>query len=115
MTSKTPERNVIDELSWDPMIDGEEVAVSAYDGTITLRGAVDSFREKYEARQAAVDHQGPETQRQARRRQHHGQQLSREGHAHWWRALLGKKATQPLRLSSQLPASGADDRLEAHS
>ena len=46
MTSKTLERNVIDELSWDPMINSEGIAVSACDGTITLRGAVNSFREK---------------------------------------------------------------------
>jgi osmotically-inducible protein OsmY len=54
MPNKTLQQNVIDELSWDPMIDSEDIAVSAHaDGTIMLRGTVGSFREKYEARQAA--------------------------------------------------------------
>lgn len=50
MTNKTLQQNVIDELSWDPMIDSAGIAVSAHDdGTITLRGTVGSFREKHEA------------------------------------------------------------------
>lgn len=54
MANKTLQQNVIDELSWDPMIDSEGIAVSAHDdGTITLRGTVGSFRERYQARQAA--------------------------------------------------------------
>jgi osmotically-inducible protein OsmY len=54
MTNKTLERHVLDELSWDPMIDSEGIAVSAHDdGTITLRGTVGSFREKHEAPQIA--------------------------------------------------------------
>lgn len=39
------ERNVADELLWDPRIDNEMIAVSADNGgTITLRGTVGSFR-----------------------------------------------------------------------
>ena len=54
MPNKTLQQNVIDELSWDPMIDSEGIAVSAHaDGTIMLQGTVGSFREKYEARQSA--------------------------------------------------------------
>lgn len=50
MPNKTLQQNVIDELSWDPMIDSAGIAVSAHDdGTITLRGTVGSFREKHEA------------------------------------------------------------------
>jgi osmotically-inducible protein OsmY len=45
--------DVSDELFWDPKIDNEAIAVSANDGTITLRGNVGSLREKREARKAA--------------------------------------------------------------
>jgi osmotically-inducible protein OsmY len=45
--------SVTDELFWDPKVDSAAVAVSADDGTITLRGTVGSFREKREAKHAA--------------------------------------------------------------
>ena len=45
--------NVGDELFWDPKVDNEAIAVSADDGTVTLRGTVGSFREKREAKKAA--------------------------------------------------------------
>ena len=45
--------DVSDELFWDPKVDNTAVAVSADDGTITLRGTVGSLREKREARKAA--------------------------------------------------------------
>ena len=45
--------NVGDELFWDPKVDNTAIAVSANDGTITLRGTVGSLREKREARKAA--------------------------------------------------------------
>ena len=48
------ERNVVDELLWDPRIENEMIAVSADDdGAITLRGTVGSFRQRREARKAA--------------------------------------------------------------
>jgi osmotically-inducible protein OsmY len=48
------ERNVADELFWDPRIDSNMVAVAADDaGTITLRGTVGSFRQRREAKKAA--------------------------------------------------------------
>jgi osmotically-inducible protein OsmY len=48
------ERNVVEELLWDPRIDSETIAVSADDdGAVTLRGTVGSFRQKREARKAA--------------------------------------------------------------
>ena len=46
-------RHVSDELFWDPKVDSEAIAVSADDGTVTLRGTVGSFREKREAKKAA--------------------------------------------------------------
>jgi osmotically-inducible protein OsmY len=45
--------NVSDELYWDPKVDNAAIAVSANDGTITLRGSVGSLREKREAEKAA--------------------------------------------------------------
>jgi len=45
--------DVGDELFWDPKVDNTAVAVSANDGTITLRGTVGSLREKREAKNAA--------------------------------------------------------------
>jgi len=47
------EGNVSAELFWDPKIDNEAVAVSADDGTVTLRGTVGNFRQKREAKKAA--------------------------------------------------------------
>jgi len=45
--------DVSDELFWDPKLDNSSIAVSASDGTVTLRGTVGSLREKREARKAA--------------------------------------------------------------
>jgi osmotically-inducible protein OsmY len=53
MTSAELERNVADELSWDPKIDSKAIAVSVEDGIVTLRGTVGSLRQKREARKAA--------------------------------------------------------------
>ena len=54
MSNEELVRFVMDELAWDPKVDGEAVAVSADDGTVTLRGTVGSLREKHEARKAAA-------------------------------------------------------------
>ena len=45
--------DVSDELFWDPKLDSTAIAVSADDGSITLRGTVGSLREKREAKKAA--------------------------------------------------------------
>jgi osmotically-inducible protein OsmY len=44
---------VSDELFWDPKVDNAEIAVSASDGKITLRGTVGSLHQKREAKKAA--------------------------------------------------------------
>jgi osmotically-inducible protein OsmY len=44
--------DVSDELFWDPKLDGTAIAVSADDGSITLRGTVGSLREKREAKKS---------------------------------------------------------------
>jgi osmotically-inducible protein OsmY len=47
------ERDVKDELSWDPDLDATDIAVSVKKGVVTLTGFVKSFTDKYEA-EAAV-------------------------------------------------------------
>jgi osmotically-inducible protein OsmY len=52
MTDEDLRNDVIEELHWDPKIDGEEVAVSAADGAITIRGTVGSLIQKRDAQKA---------------------------------------------------------------
>jgi osmotically-inducible protein OsmY len=53
MTNETLERDVADELRWDPKIDSRGIAVSVDNGIVTLRDTVGSFRQKREAKRAA--------------------------------------------------------------
>ena len=54
MTNDDLQLDVAAELSWDPKVDSETIAVSAVDGAVILRGTVGSFREKREAGKAAA-------------------------------------------------------------
>jgi osmotically-inducible protein OsmY len=45
--------SVLDELSWEPMVDPAEIGVSVSDGVVTLTGFVESFTEKTAAEEAA--------------------------------------------------------------
>jgi len=54
MTNDDLQLDVAAELRWDPKVDSRAIAVSADDGSITLRGTVGSFREKREAVKAAA-------------------------------------------------------------
>jgi osmotically-inducible protein OsmY len=47
------ERDVRDELEWDPDLDATDVAVSVKKGVVTLAGFVRSFADKYEAEVSA--------------------------------------------------------------
>ena len=53
MSNNELERQVSDELLWDPKIDNSAIAVSANDGVVSLRGTVASFRQKREAQKDA--------------------------------------------------------------
>jgi osmotically-inducible protein OsmY len=53
MADEELELNVTEELAWDPKVASDTIAVSAGDGTVTLRGTVGSFRQKREAQKAA--------------------------------------------------------------
>jgi osmotically-inducible protein OsmY len=47
------ERDVRDELKWDPDLDAENIAVSVKDGVVTLAGFVKSYSDRLEAEAAA--------------------------------------------------------------
>jgi osmotically-inducible protein OsmY len=47
------ERDVKDELTWDPDLYATDIAVSVKDGVVTLTGFVKNFSDKYEAEAAA--------------------------------------------------------------
>src|ERR1700754_987984 len=47
------ERDVKDELQWDPDLDASDIAVSVKNGVVTLAGFVKSYTDKYEAEAAA--------------------------------------------------------------
>ncbi|MEN3385030.1 MAG: hypothetical protein V7608_5074 [Hyphomicrobiales bacterium] len=47
------ERNVKEELQWNPDLDPSDIAVSVKDGVVTLAGFVKSYTDKYEAESAA--------------------------------------------------------------
>jgi len=53
MTDYELRRHVASELGWDPQIDSEVIEVSADSGTVTLRGTVDSLRQKRAGSKAA--------------------------------------------------------------
>lgn len=47
------ERDVKEELTWDPDLDASDIAVSVKNGVVTLTGFVKSYADKYEAEAAA--------------------------------------------------------------
>jgi osmotically-inducible protein OsmY len=46
-------QDILDELSWDPSINANEVGVSVKDGIVSLTGHLGTFAEKYAAERAA--------------------------------------------------------------
>ncbi|SRR5258707_1014296 len=46
------ERDVLDELLWDPSINAANIQVAVDDGTVTLRGSMASYTEKWAAKRA---------------------------------------------------------------
>jgi osmotically-inducible protein OsmY len=47
------ERDVKEELTWDPDLDATDIAIKVKDGVVTLAGFVKSYTDKYEAESAA--------------------------------------------------------------
>jgi osmotically-inducible protein OsmY len=54
MTDDELRRQVAAELTWDPQVDSEVIEVSADSGAVTLRGTVDSLRQKRAGGKAAA-------------------------------------------------------------
>jgi osmotically-inducible protein OsmY len=52
-TDSQLQRDVMNELEWEPRIDAAHIGVAANDSVITLSGSVPSYWEKYEAVKAA--------------------------------------------------------------
>lgn len=54
MDDEEIQRNVIEQLSWDPRLKPAEIGVTVKDGVVKLVGAVDSYAKKWRAEQAAL-------------------------------------------------------------
>lgn len=52
-TDTEMQRDVLEELDWDPKLEAHELGVEVDDGVVTLSGTVDSFAKKYAAERAA--------------------------------------------------------------
>ncbi|MGZ3468779.1 MAG: BON domain-containing protein, partial [Isosphaeraceae bacterium] len=52
-TDSELQREVLDELKWEPSVDAAHIGVSVKDGIVTLSGYVSSYWEKYAAEKAA--------------------------------------------------------------
>ena len=52
-SDKELQRDVIDELSWEPSIDAAEIGIAVADGVVTLTGQVRSLAEKWSAEHVA--------------------------------------------------------------
>lgn len=53
-TDSQLQKDVMDELKWQPSIKSSEIGVSVSDGIVTLSGSVDNYAEKREAERAAL-------------------------------------------------------------
>ncbi|HEY2146985.1 MAG TPA: BON domain-containing protein [Pirellulales bacterium] len=53
MSDTDLQRDVLDELKWEPSVNAAHIGVSVKDGIVTLSGHVDSYMEKYAAEKAA--------------------------------------------------------------
>ncbi len=52
-TNQQLQRDVVDALKWEPLLNGAELGVTARDGVITLTGHVDNYPKKLAAERAA--------------------------------------------------------------
>ena len=52
-TDETLQKNVVDELAFDPAVKASDIGVTVHSGVVTLRGTVTSFAEKFSAEHAA--------------------------------------------------------------
>ena len=52
-TDSELQRDVLDELKWEPSVDAAHIGVSVKDGVVTLSGHVPSYAERFAAERAA--------------------------------------------------------------
>ena len=52
-TDEDIQREVLDELRWEPRVRPNEIGVSVKDGVVTLTGWVDSYQKRWAAEEAA--------------------------------------------------------------
>ena len=52
-TDKELQRDILDELSWEPLVDPARIGVAVTGGIVTLTGHVSSYAERYAAERAA--------------------------------------------------------------
>ncbi len=53
MNDSDLQRDVLDELNWEPAVQASDIGVTVKDGVVTLAGAVNSYFEKWAAERAA--------------------------------------------------------------
>ena len=53
-TDEQIQRDVLEELNWDPRVQPNEIGVAVKDGIITLTGSVDSYTKRWAAEEAAL-------------------------------------------------------------
>ena len=63
-TDSELQRDVLDELKWEPSINAAHIGVSVKDGVVTLSGHVDSYWERFMAERAAKRRPGRQGHRQ---------------------------------------------------
>ncbi|HSL70831.1 MAG TPA: BON domain-containing protein, partial [Longimicrobiales bacterium] len=51
-TTEMIQKDVVDELAWDPKVDSSRIGVTVQEGIVTLAGYVPNFAEKLAAEQA---------------------------------------------------------------
>jgi osmotically-inducible protein OsmY len=53
-TDEQIQRDVLEELNWDPRVQPNEIGVAVKDGIVTLTGSVDSYTKRWAAEEAAL-------------------------------------------------------------
>lgn len=57
-TNEDLQRDVMDAIKWEPLLNAAEIGVTVKDGVVTLTGVVDNYLKKIEAEEAAMNVRG---------------------------------------------------------
>ena len=52
-TDSQIQKDIVDELKWEPSLQDEDIGVAVHDGVVTLAGFVDSYANKWKAERVA--------------------------------------------------------------